>query len=185
MTASKKPRIPAVQDHEFTQEQRELLSRYKMPVVINLMRTLLQVPDTLKGFIAWGKNMLTEKNTVPADLRELVILRTGFLCQSEYEWEQHLRVGRQCGLTDEQMQRVKSGPEHADWSPAERAMLRAVDELHATQTLSDEAWEALGTESGFDQRQKMDFVITVGHYVMCAIMLNSFGVELDDFIKKS
>ena len=114
--------------------------------------------------------------------REVVLdkLRTGLLCGSAYEWAQHVQVGRFTGLTDEEIERVKSGPDDPGWNESDRTLLRAVDELHADHVVSDDTWQALGDHAGLDQRGKMDLVITVGHYTMVAMMLKSFGVQLDD-----
>lgn len=181
MTSSTAARIPALEDAELSEEQATLLERFKTPVGIpNLIRALANAPDVLEGFGAWGRHFLSERNTLPVDRRELAILRTGLLCGCAYEWAQHVRVGLLLGLTEDQIQRVKSGPEAPDWSAADRVLLQAVDELHAQQTIKDETWLALGEVTGFDQRQKMDLVFTVGHYTMVAMILKSFGVPLDE-----
>ena len=174
-------RIPPLVDHELTDEQAEVLERFRTPNgIFNIFRTLAHSPKALKGFGAWGNYVLSDRNTIPADRRELVILRTGLLCGSIYEWAQHVLIGGFLGLTAEEIERVKVGPDDAAWSPSDRALLRAVDELHSAQQISDETWHALENDAGLDDRQKMDLVFTIGHYTMVAMMLNSFGVQLDD-----
>ena len=180
-TSSNEPRIPALADDELTEDQAAALDLFRMPTgVLNLFRTLVHSPKALKRFNTWGSYVLSKRNTLPADRRELVILRTGFLCKSAYEWAQHVVVGRYAGLTEEEIERIKSGPDDPAWNAADRTLLRAVGELHADQVISDDTWQALGNDAGLDQRGKMDLVFTVGHYTMVSMMLKSFGVQLDD-----
>lgn len=175
------PRIPPLSDDELDDDQAAVLERFRAPTgIFNIFRTLVHSPKALKGFGSWGNYVLSDRNTIPADRRELLILRTGFLCGSMYEWAQHVIIGEFMGLSAAEIERVKAGSGDPAWSAADRALLRAVEELHAGQQLSDETWEALGDEAGLDDRQKMDLVFTVGHYTMVAMMLNSFGVQLDD-----
>jgi len=181
VSAQTEPRVPPIRDEDLAEDQAAVLERFRTPNgTLNIFRTLVHSPKALKGFGSWGSYVLSQQNKVPADRRELVILRTGLLCRSAYEWAQHVLVGRFTGLTEEEIARIKRGPDDPAWSAADRTLLRAVDELHADQRISDKTWQALGDDAGFDQRQKMDLVFTIGHYTMVAMMLNSFGVQLDD-----
>jgi hypothetical protein len=55
--------------------------------------------------------------------------------------------------------------------------LRAADELVGDQFISDRTWKSLGS---LTEKQKMDLVFTVGQYTQVSMILNSFGVQLDD-----
>lgn len=57
-------------------------------------------------------------------------------------------------------------------------MIRAVDELHSDAFITDATWQALGGE--YDTQQLMDVVATVGTYNLVSMMLNTWGVQLDD-----
>jgi alkylhydroperoxidase family enzyme len=106
-----------------------------------------------------------------------VILRTGFNWKSGYEWAQHVRIGLDCGLTEAEITRIKKGPGALEWSDNDRALLVATDELTADAFISDATWEALGD---YSEKQRMDLVMTVAQYTQVSMMLNSFGVQLDD-----
>ena len=114
--------------------------------------------------------------TLSPRLRELVILRAGWLCRSGYEWTQHTIVGREVGLSDAEIARVKLGASSDAWAPVEAAALRAADELLADYIISDATWAALD-ELG--NKARMDLVFTCGTYVMVAMLLDSAGVQLD------
>jgi len=53
--------------------------------------------------------------TLPARHREILRLRIGWLCQSEYEFGQHTRIGKEAGLTDEEIVRITKGPDDPGW----------------------------------------------------------------------
>jgi alkylhydroperoxidase family enzyme len=145
--------------------------------VLNIFRTLAHAPKALKAFLGWGNYVLSQKNDLPAREREIVILRTGWLCRSGYEWTQHVEIGLRCGLTPDEISRLKAGPD-AGWSAADAALIRAADELHADQFVSTPTWTALLAH--FSEKQAMDVVFTAGQYTQVCMVLNSFGVQLDD-----
>lgn len=176
------PRIPPVDLESLSDDQRAALAPYRgmgtrEGGVLNIFRTLAQAPEAMPGFGAWGGYVLSDRNSLPPRDRELVILRTGFNCRSGYEFTQHAEIGQAAGLTAEEVEAVKAGPEAALWSARDRAMLCATDDLTRDFFVSEESWAAL---SFLTDRQKMDLVMTVGQYTQVSMMLNSFGVQLDD-----
>lgn len=120
-------------------------------------------------------------STLPPRHRELLILRIGYLCGSEYEWGQHTRIARGVGLTDEEIVRVTEGPDAAGWSRFERTLLRATDELHRAAYVSDRTWAEL--EARYDTKQLMDVVFTVGEYTLVSMALKTFRVPLDEGVE--
>ncbi len=180
----KSPRIGPVDMDRLDEEQRAALAPFANPdnkvgggTVLNIFRTLAHAPKGLSAFLGWGSHVLSRRNSLPERERELVILRTGWLCKSGYEFAQHTRIGKQCGLADEEIAAIKQGPDAANWTPIEAAMLRACDELVTDHHVSDATWAALA-ELG--DRGRMDLVFTVGQYTQVSMMLNSFGVQLED-----
>ena len=173
----KAPRIAPLTDSEITPEQRTLLGDRFKGEIYNIFRTLARSPKAYKRFMGWGGYILSDANDLSQRDRELVILRTGFNWKSGYEWAQHVRIGLQCDLTEEEIERIKQGPEAPGWSANDRALLQATDELTADAFITDKTWAAL---SGFTDKQRMDLVMTVGQYTQVSMMLNSFGIQLDD-----
>ena len=143
---------------------------------LNIFGTLAHHPDLLKRWLVFAGHVLS-KNSIPAREREILILRTGWNCRSRYEWGQHVLIGRQSGLTDDEMARIKVGWSDSAWSPTDRVLLRAADELHQSQSLSDEVWA--GLSSAFAPEQMLDIIATVGNYHVVAMFLNSTRVPLD------
>lgn len=172
------PRIAPLKDSEFTPEQVERLakSRTKDGGVLNIFRTVVRSPDAFRAFSWWGGYVLS-RNSLTARDREIVILRTGWLCKSGYEWTQHHRIGLTSGLTADEIERIKLGAGAEGWTPAERALIAASDDLHRSQFISNATWSAL--KACYSERQLMDIVFTAGQYTQVSMILNSFGVQLD------
>ncbi len=119
--------------------------------------------------------MLLYGGTLPARERELLILRAGYLCRADYEWGQHVEIGRAAGLTDVEIARVAAGPLAEGWSPEDADLLRAADELHGSSRISSSTWAALAKR--WDDQQLIELCMVVGQYHLVAFTLNSLGVE--------
>jgi 4-carboxymuconolactone decarboxylase len=61
--------------------------------VINIFRTMARHPKLMKRGMVFANHVLGG-STLPARERERVILRTGYLCGSGYEWAQHVAIAR-------------------------------------------------------------------------------------------
>lgn len=170
------PRILPLKDEEFTEDQKKLLEPFGGRV-LNIFRTLVRMPKAFEAFHRWGAYVLSRRNSLPPREREIVILRTGYLCKSGYEWTQHVKIAKREGVSDEEIARIKRGAA-AGWGDADAVLLRACDELHTDQFISDATWKALSEH--FSEAQRMDLVFTVGQYTQVSMMLNSFGVQLED-----
>src|SRR5688572_26698020 len=170
------PRIAPMSDAEMGPEQKEALKDFGDGPLLNIFRTLARAPKALSRFNAWGGYVLSRRNDLPAREREIVILRVGYRCKSGYEFTQHTRIGLKEGLSADEIERIKQGPDAA-WSAADAALIRAADELVADHFITDATWTELGKH--FSDKQRMDVVFTVGQYTQVSMMLNTFGVQLD------
>ena len=139
----------------------------------NILSTFIRHPDLTKAFLRFNVHLLY-RSTLSPRLRELAILRVAHRTDSKYEWEQHVKLGQREGLTGDEIAGVQRG-EAAD--EFDRTVLAGVDELLDRFELSDATWSALGER--LDERQRMDFVFTVGCYVTVSMALKTFGVELE------
>jgi 4-carboxymuconolactone decarboxylase len=171
------PRIAPVPQERWDDAQRQALEPFaQRNQLFNLYTTLGHNPDALSAFLAWGSYVL-RRSSLPARERELVILRVGYLCQAGYEWAQHSRLGRQAGLSDAELERIKVGPDSAEWNFQDRILLTATDELHRDYFISNDTWHSLSDV--LNEQQRMDLVFVVGHYTQVCMILNTFGIQLD------
>ncbi|MEV7015975.1 carboxymuconolactone decarboxylase family protein [Streptomyces sp. NPDC093991] len=134
----------------------------------NVLGLLLHHPELAKSFLTFSAHLLA-RNSLPERTRELAILRVAWRRECRYEWAQHVLIGRRAGVTEEELEQVRTG--------VDTLVNRAVDELETSSALSDGTYAELAGE--LDERQLLDFVFTVGAYGMLAAALNTFEVEPD------
>jgi len=169
-------RIPPIAQEALTPELRRMLDpRGSGRPAAAVYRTYAQDPDLYPS-----RQLLSEyiraKATLPPRVRELLILRIGALCGTEYEWAAHAPAGRRAGLTDAEIRRIYVGPD-GQGDSFDEALLHAVDELYKDDTMSDATWRTLTTR--FDDRQMLDLLITTAGYRMASMAMNAFGVQLE------
>jgi 4-carboxymuconolactone decarboxylase len=145
-----------------------------MPVVLELLARNLAVSGAWLPFT----DMLAGADaTLAPEHRELVILRVAWRAHSGYEWTQHVRSGRETGLTEAQIEAIGHGVTAEGWTPIERALLRAVDETIDHFAVSEETWAMLA--ASFDGAQMLELLFLIGGYVCLAYVLNSVGLQPD------
>jgi len=142
----------------------------------NVFRTFNRHPpaDRVRGAVNTHVNSRTM--TLMPKHRELLLIRIGILCRSEYEYAAHARAGKQAGLTDADLQRILAGPD-SPGDPVEGALLRATDELYENDLISTKTWAVL--TATFDTQQLFDIMISVGGYRSTSMLISSAGVQLD------
>lgn len=130
-------------------------------------------------FIGWlhFAGRLMPGGVLPRRETELVILRVAHLCGSAYELEHHTRLGRAAGLDEAYLRRVAGGPGADGWTARERALLHAVDALHADRDIGDAVWRDLGRH--LDERERIELCLLAGHYEMLATVIRTLRIEPD------
>ena len=174
------PRLAPLALDEADDQTRELLAGAgagapDLPAA-NIFATLVRHPGLFRKWMPFGGKLLVGK--LPARDRELLILRTGWRCQSVYEWGQHVLIGRRAGLTDDEIERIKDGPDAVGWDPFDATLLRAADELHDDACITDATWKMLSER--YDERQLIEVPMLVGQYHLVSYALNSLGVPRDE-----
>jgi 4-carboxymuconolactone decarboxylase len=176
---SRKQRVTFVDTSRFSAEFPDL-ERYKVNgKVPNLFATLMNHPQLFKAWGSLGKYISSEDQTLSPRDREIAILRIGWLNQAQYEWEQHSRIGRTIGLSEDDIERIKQGPK-AGWDRHDAALVQAADDLFENSVVSDATWRTLSER--YNTQQMMDLVFTIGAFNLAAWALNSLGVPLDDYL---
>ena len=140
----------------------------------NVFLTLARNAELFRGWMTYTADFYTPTALAPRH-RELLILRTAWRCQSDYEWGQHVRMAHGAGLTDAEIAAVAGDIDTAAWSATEVALLRVVDELIDDHTVAPSTWAALARH--FDEPHLIEVVMVVGTYIGLAGFLNAVGVE--------
>jgi alkylhydroperoxidase family enzyme len=176
----RKQRVPFRDFSTLSAEDRQMAERTQVNgKVVNIFRVLMQHPKLTRAWSKFANYILSDQQTLSPRDREIAILRIGWLNQAPYEFEQHVRLAKSIGITDEEVERIKKGPQ-AGWSNHDAALIQAADDLFEKSVVSDQTWKTLSER--YNTEQMMDVVFTIGQYNLVSWALNSLGVPLDDYL---
>ncbi|AJD49897.1 hypothetical protein S7S_17425 [Isoalcanivorax pacificus W11-5] len=149
-----------------------LFDRPELPAVFPLLH---RNPRLFWGWLFFASRLMPW-GRLAAPARELLILRTAWLCRSRYEWGQHVEIAERVGVADRDILAVTRGPE-AFSNTTLRTLIQACDELHQADCLSDDTWRQLQVRH--NDSQLLEIMMLVGHYRMLAGVLISCGLPLE------
>ncbi|MFD6286188.1 carboxymuconolactone decarboxylase family protein [Streptomyces sp. NPDC060205] len=167
-------------------ESERALRRWMPPGVtqepLMLFKVLERHPDLASRMRELGASLLVHGLLPDAD-RELVIFRVAARCDCAYEWGAHaVAYAEAADLTPEQVPLTVTGtPDDPVWTPRQSAILTAVDQLHDTARLTDEAWAALRDHLG--EQEALEFLVLAGWYRTIAYVLNGLQIEREPWAK--
>src|SRR5690606_33633059 len=170
-------RLPPLTAAQWTPEQRAALGqRAEDENILNLYSTMVVHPGLYQSWLGLLGYIFGQTSLRP-EMREMLILRTGWLWNAEYEFAHHRPLGIRAGMTDAEVDRVAAGPDAPGWTDEERVVLRAADELRREAFITDETYAALSRH--YEPNQIIELVYTVGGYAMTALAINSFGIQTE------
>lgn len=102
-------------------------------------------------------------------------MRTAWVCKATYMWSSHLSTSVSCGLSPDMYHPIQVGASDPYFTDFERTVIRATEELIADHKISEGSWDLLMAE--WNNQQMLDFLFTVGCYVLIAGVMRSTGVE--------
>jgi alkylhydroperoxidase family enzyme len=167
------PRIPPVSLDALTDEQKQLLDGWWRD--LNFSRVMAQHPALYRVFVPVIAKVIPGTELPPRD-RQILVMRTLARCNEVYESTHHTAISHMAGLTDADIEAAKTaGP---GLTPFERTLVDAADELARDHCISDATWQALAKR--YSQVQLMEVVALVGCYTMLAMVMKSYGIQLED-----
>lgn len=179
MAEYREPRIPTVENAEGDLGEtlaKTLADPGGRP--LNIFLTMANHPRLLKRWNVLAGAFLAH-GLLPARERELVVLRTAWRTRARYEWGQHVLIGREAGVSEDEIAAVaREGLE--GWPPREEALLRFTDELLRDVDVSDEVWEPVART--LDNAELVELVMLVGLYRMAAGFLNALRVTPESYL---
>ncbi len=130
----------------------------------NAISTFVNHPELTRSYLAFSFYLLTRSTLAPR-LRELAVLRIAHLTSCAYEWDEHVVIGKNAGLSEDDIAALQAAARPPTSSIA-RCSRRSTNSSRRPASPTT-TWAALGEQ--LDKRQLMDFVFTVGGYHMLAM----------------
>jgi AhpD family alkylhydroperoxidase len=141
------------------------------------------VPDLLANLSAQFGAFNSKQRELPAPLRELAILRAGFVTGCQFVFSQHSKVARAVGVRPEEVAAVPAWPASTELGAEQRAVLAYVDELVLQDgRVQDPTFEAL---RGFlSDAAILELTIVAATYHLHAIVSRALRLEFDDVAER-
>jgi alkylhydroperoxidase family enzyme len=128
--------------------------------------------------VAYSQLMqLLENNKFDTRLRELMIMRIGWVTGSAYEWTQHWRVATTAGIPPEDVLAVRDWRNSARLTQADKAILAATDECLAGKSISDAVWAEVASHVT-GPGQQVEFIIAMGNWMMFSLLFRNLRIPL-------
>jgi 4-carboxymuconolactone decarboxylase len=171
-------RMPPLTPETCTPEATDMFERWRSGPFKNsdqnpVLWTLAHHPKLADLFSALNIHLLST-STLPVRQRQIAIMRTAWLCKSRYMWSSHLRTSLRRGIEPELFEPLQTGASDPYFTDFERTVILATEDLVNTRLVSDRHWQALAAE--WTNSQLLDFLFTVGTYVLVAGVMRSTGV---------
>ena len=159
--------VPGVQAETAEQEKRILASRGR---ISPLYSVLLQSPPVVEGWEAL-LTAIRQKTLVPADVRELIILRIAILNNAPYEFEAHVPHAQQAGLPESVIEaiRTKAIAPNSAVTPCYQAVLDYTDCMTEQIEVPDALFTRIHAQ--FDHRVTLELTATIAAYNMVSRFL--------------
>ncbi len=149
---------------------------------VNAYRMLLNNPQLAVGMNELLTTLLFTNKTIDVRLRELLIMRIGWVTGSTYEWTQHWRFAEAVGLPPEDVVGVRDWRNYDGFDAADRAVLAAVDDTLKHGKISDAVWRECAAHVG-GPAELVELVVAIGHWTMFSQLLRSLEIPLEDGVE--
>ena len=165
-------RLPYLDKADLAEENRDLLKRN-----INLYRALAHSPNGLRSFSTLGA-FIRHKSRLDPRLRELAILQVGWLEKSEYEFTHHVKIGKEFGVTEDDIADLiaESKGEPSKLEPLAKAILRGAREMVRELAMSEATFAEIKRE--LSNEHMVDLVLTIAFY--CAVVRVLATMKIDN-----
>lgn len=177
MSEARVPRLPA-NEASAVAEAEGLPS---MLAGFSVFRVLLRHPKLAKA-LSELLGVLLYNAKLDARLRELVIMRIGWVTASDYEWTQHWRVATSLGVSEADLVGVRDWRSYDGFGPAEHAVLQATDETLESGAITPETWKACEEHVG-PAEALLELVAAIGNWRLFSSILRSLEVPLEDGVE--
>lgn len=138
-----------------------------------LYRVLLNSEPIASGW----EQLLTavrNKTAVPADLRELMILRVAVLNHASFEFEAHIPHALRAGVSAEKIEWIKLGEIDQRFTATERLHLQLTDEMTQNLRVKDALMDALNAQ--YTPKEVVEIVATIATYNMVSRFLVALNI---------
>jgi alkylhydroperoxidase family enzyme len=141
----------------------------------NLYRALGNHPALCAAWTEFARAIRYDSRS-PRELRELMILRGAQVMRSEYEWAQHLKMARKCGVREAQIAALADWRDSREFNEREKAALLLAEAV-TRGDVTDQIYAEVSQH--FDHAEFVELALVSAFYAMVARMLEAMRVQLE------
>jgi alkylhydroperoxidase family enzyme len=172
------PRIRPLERSQWTDAHRSAIGPYTIEgKPIGVFHISVKNPELTTAWAPFIRYVEGPATTLPHHDLDVLMPRTGALTHSDYVWGKRADGASRAGMSLAQIAAMRKGSGATGWSPWERALMRAVEELLTNQFITDMTWHALAQQ--YSDAQMLDAILVVGQDTMLAMFANSVGVPVE------
>ncbi|BDW10303.1 carboxymuconolactone decarboxylase [Polynucleobacter sp. SHI8] len=138
-----------------------------------LYRTLLNSPEIAKGWEAL-LTAVRNRSSLPASLKELMILRVAVLNRANYEFDAHRPHAINAGVSEEQITLVQQEKITSGFTEVEILVMELTDVMTRDIQVPDALYDQVKVH--FNDREILEVVTTISAYNMVSRLLNALHV---------
>ncbi len=171
-------RLPYLEADQVAPEYRDMLKRNT-----NLHKLLVNSPEMARAFNGVG-SYIRFKGKLDPRLRELAILQVGWLEKSEYEFTHHVKIGKEFGVTDEDIAGLiaDTAGEPSELDPLVKAVLKGAREMTRELAMSEATFGEI--KRHLSDEQMVDLVLTIAFYCAVVRVLATMQVDNEPYYKE-
>ncbi len=143
---------------------------------LNVTRMMAHSEALMDGYSRLGLAIL-RKGKLDPKLREIAVLKIGLLCESDYEWHQHVSFARAVGVPEDTIEALATG-DTSRLPDVERLVVAFAEETFSEKRVSNEVFSAISEH--LCKAQLIELSLACGYYIMTAGYLRTFDIEIED-----
>jgi alkylhydroperoxidase family enzyme len=177
-TRSNMARVPYLDKSDLPPEHQDILAR---PIALN--RAMANSPNAAKAMTGLAMYIRHHSKLDPR-LRELAILQVGYLARSPYEYSHHVKLGREAGVSDDDIRAIKeeTAGRPSKLDPLAKAVLRAAREMTSGIAMSDDSFATL--EKALGREQVIDLTLAIAFYNGVVRLLGTLQIDVEPEYQK-
>jgi alkylhydroperoxidase family enzyme len=166
-------RVPYLDQSDLPPEYKDLLAR---PIALN--RAMANNPEASKAMSVLAMHIRHNSKLNPR-LREMAILQVGYLAKSAYEYSHHVKLGREAGVSDDDIRAIgeETAGRPTKLDPLARTVLRAAREMTDDLAMSDATFAEL--EKALGREQVIDLALAVAFYNAVVRLLATLQIDVE------
>ena len=132
-------RLPYLDRSDLVPEHQDMLS-----LNVNVYRLLAHSPRAARSINTLAR-FLRDGSRLDPRLREMAILQVGYLARSAYTFSHHIRIGRNFGVSDDDIRAVlaETAGRPSGLDPLAKTVLRAAREMTGGLAVAADTFESL------------------------------------------